>query len=239
MNECSDIIACLPHLNPVQVLEVLTKYSTEQHHQRIRLTLQDLFNAQDKQDTAVAQRSDINLIQKLLPDATKCRLETLISYLGNQNRRKEILLRLLLKNYEIEVKTEKHKRNDSITEDVLAKRCRTNDDSIKGLYSHKPSKKYLYVLFSDTTAWTSNFNNNTVIETDIRVNNNSVKDKNQIVSNVNKVDFPNTNAYKIENDKSFEDLLSEFLDGSIYQPSTSRAVWNPFTGNYEEGTIYY
>lgn len=25
------------------------------------------------------------------------------------------------------------------------------------------------------------------------------------------------------------------IDASIFQPSTSRAVWNPYTGSYEEG----
>lgn len=102
VNDCSSILACLPQLNVIQVLTALSKYSSVERDQRVKITLQHLFNEQDTLDTPADQQKDVELIQNLIPGVTKSRISSLMPYIGNEENRKAILLRLLLKESKIE-----------------------------------------------------------------------------------------------------------------------------------------
>lgn len=123
----------------INVLTILQSHSSENRHQRIRLTLEDIFKNQDKQDSPTAQQNDITLVQKLLPDISKCRVSSLMPYLGNEENRKAILLRLLLQDCVVDVRAAKHKLTDDVvstsdsTEDESKKPKIANEDLSKGL----------------------------------------------------------------------------------------------------------
>lgn len=127
MSDCAAILACLPQLTVMQVLGILSKYSCEEKHQRIRLTLQDLFTSQDQQDSIADQQNDIELIQKILPDTERCKIVSLMSHVGNTDNRKAVLLRLLLKGCAIEVNSVKHKLADDATQTVPQKKSKIDN----------------------------------------------------------------------------------------------------------------
>lgn len=140
LNDCSAILACLPQLTVIEVLAILHTHSSEQRHQRIRLTLKDIFNEQDKNDNLIAQQNDITLIQKLFPDIEKTRVSSLMSHFGNEENRKAILLRLLIQDCVIAEKASKHKFTDegvstliSNEENEPKKRRITGDDLSTGV----------------------------------------------------------------------------------------------------------
>lgn len=139
LNDCSAILACLPELTVMEVLAILHTHSSEQPHQRIRLTLKDIFNEQDKKDSVIAQENDIALVHNLFPDIEKTRVSSLMSHFGNEENRKAILLRLLIEDCVFDVKAIKHKLTDdvvstsiSIEEDQPKKRRITSDDLSTG-----------------------------------------------------------------------------------------------------------
>lgn len=114
MNDCIAIRACLPHLTVTEVLAALQKHSSVQQYQRIRLSLQDIFQDQDNNDSVTNQQNDIELVHKLFPDIAKCKVSSLLSYLGNEENRKAVMLRLLLQNCVIDTKASKHKLDDEV-----------------------------------------------------------------------------------------------------------------------------
>lgn len=154
-------------MHVAQVLALLSRHSHCQRDLRIKLTLQDLFNELDSYDNLTAQRSDIEYIEKLLPDVSRSRVLSLMSYIGNEENRKAIILRLLLKDYEIEKTNGKRRLKDLIQEEELARKIsKTGDVS--------------------TDASRSNQNNNTVPnDCDSSNNNYNMKRKHNelIVSN--------------------------------------------------------
>lgn len=121
-------MACLPQMHIIQVLALLGRHSHQQRDLRIKLTLEDLFSELDSYDNATAQRIDIQYIEKLFPDVARSRIVSLMSYIGNEENRKAVILRLLLKDCEIEKANGKRRLNGLIQEEEQPRKVFKTDD---------------------------------------------------------------------------------------------------------------
>lgn len=109
--ECSYILSCLPHINALSILTLLTKHSHHQRNKRLKLALADLFLEEDERDNIFKQQLDIDCICKLVPHVSKSRVSSLVRCVGNVPNRREVVLRLALKDVELHPTRKSKSRN--------------------------------------------------------------------------------------------------------------------------------